>query len=351
MPSHPGWQGSVPDLADALALLFDNGALHYEKFEDETPDVKWITANTPGLKKLWEIVPFGNCQFASFRNAVLRLMGPEKGSLPRYPHPPRNRKLRFQEAGEQADMLRSICKHIRLQWYRRTSCSKPLAAWMDPFPVPPHFNKKKKEKGAQQAMPAAPNEPASVIRSGAAALVTDDQLAGHTDELASAERAARLWAGAAPDETASVIRSGAAALVRPMMRMVVTDDTADTAEPASAQHPMIAFHRGNWEMEALCGSDHEDDAEMVEATPPPVEVVDLEADDEADDDDDDDDDSLDDEEDVDREVVTIYGCDVIKDDDGAVREHKAWRMLVDVSSTQRIGTYKYLKNQKSISHH
>jgi hypothetical protein len=130
MESRAGWSGSVQDCADQLEALFANGNIEYDKSPNDSADEDAIESNALGLKNLFDLIPKGNGRWTTFVKAILKLM-----SSGRYPGAPKDLKRQLKEAENQASILRTICFHIRREWYRR---SKKM--WMrENFPRPDNF--------------------------------------------------------------------------------------------------------------------------------------------------------------------------------------------------------------------
>ena len=276
MPKSAGWAGAMEDLSLALVDLFALGKLTYEQKEDDLPDVSWIVAKTPALQKLWETVPHGNAKWSSLRNAILNLMNTN-----RYPGIP-SRQKRIGEAGDQANIVRTICHQIRDKWYKRSE-SRQMDEWMRPFPVPERFPCRNQGGwgGKRFALPES-----RLAAKGAAAEVP------------------LLAAAAAPQQRPSASRSGA----------------ADPTPCGSGADLMIAAHREQWDECDIMGAlEHVATAVEQRAVgwgePEVMEIgddgddCDIEIEDELDD----------------QQILTMYGFDT-----DAKGDRKAWRMMVDV---------------------
>ena len=120
-----GWKGDAATCATALYVLFAPGDLEYRSGQDDAPDDVAIVAMTPGLLALFALIPKGNGLYSTFVRAILEIMkagkygGTQGGPM----------RTRMKKAQDQAMILRTICFHIRREWYRR---SKKL--WMIAFP-------------------------------------------------------------------------------------------------------------------------------------------------------------------------------------------------------------------------
>ena len=308
MPKSAGWAGAMEDLSLALVDLFASGKLTYEQKEDDLPDVSWIVAKTPALQKLWETVPHGNAKWSSLRNAILNLMNTN-----RYPGIP-SRQKRIGEAGDQANIVRTICHQIRDKWYKRSE-SRQIDEWMRPFPVPERFPcRSSLHPALRHIHGAACNPPcAAALLAEAEAQTNDAEPASKRTvlmklrKLAEAEAAAEvplLAAAAAPQQRPSASRSGA----------------ADPTPCGGGADRMIAAHREQWDECDIMGAlEHVATAVEQRAVgwgePEVMEIgddgddCDIEIEDELDD----------------QQILTMYGFDT-----DAKGDRKAWRMMVDV---------------------
>jgi hypothetical protein len=81
---------------------------------------------TLGLVNMFALIPKGNGRWTMFGRAILNIMASNH-----YPGKPTDLKSQLKEAEEQATLLRTICFHIRREWYRKSS-----KWWMVHFPRP-----------------------------------------------------------------------------------------------------------------------------------------------------------------------------------------------------------------------
>lgn len=139
--SRAGWDGSVQKCASALASLFVDGKIRYVQLPSGPADDGWIIAHTSQLQALFKEIPKGNGNYSMFVKSILMLMN--DGS---YGNMPTNRQAQLKEAEEMSTSLRTICFHVRREWYRRSS--KP---WLAAFPRPVEAAQ------ATQAVVAAPD--------------------------------------------------------------------------------------------------------------------------------------------------------------------------------------------------
>ena len=115
-----------------LEVLMQHGKLSYEAQNFDPVDEEWILSNMDGLKNLFSHIPGGNGKYSMFVKAILQLMRtPQADGSESYANAPTTTKVQLKEAEEQATILRTVCFHIRREWYRKSH-----KTWMANFPRP-----------------------------------------------------------------------------------------------------------------------------------------------------------------------------------------------------------------------
>ena len=121
------FKGCVVTLAMAMVKLFEHfPSLPYDKSWNDPADEAGIGIMTAGLVAMCTADPTFNAPWAVLAKAIFILIG--KGILKHHPKTIGNQKQKQQVAEEEATKLRTIGRHIRREWYRRSN-----KQWMLPF--------------------------------------------------------------------------------------------------------------------------------------------------------------------------------------------------------------------------
>jgi hypothetical protein len=128
MDTRAGWVGSIDDCANALQPLFADGVIIYNRSPSDPADEDAIQGMN--LRLLFQVVPKGNARWSTLVKAILKLMS---GCL--FGNPPKDLKKQLKVAECQATVVRTICFHIRREWYRRSK-----KQWMLQFERPDNFD-------------------------------------------------------------------------------------------------------------------------------------------------------------------------------------------------------------------
>lgn len=155
MVSRASWNGTVDDCAKGLQPLLRDGRIRYSAGCDDPLDEEWLAVHAEKVKALFAEIPKGNGKYSMFVRTVLHIMDSEEFE---YKDVPKTRKAKLEEAEDVAATLRTICFHIRREWYRKSS--KPLIVQYFPRPskaAPPAV------PDVEVAPPAVPDVPVPAV--------------------------------------------------------------------------------------------------------------------------------------------------------------------------------------------
>jgi hypothetical protein len=153
MEGRAGWNGSVLECSQALRVLLAPGKPTYRPQPSDPCDDVWMVEHMNGIHNMFSIIPRGNGKYSTFVKGVLKVMSDKDME---YANVPTTLNLQLREAETAAAVLRTVCFHVRREWYRRST-----KQWVKDLPRP------RDAGGAGEA--AAPPPPALAPAAAAAA--------------------------------------------------------------------------------------------------------------------------------------------------------------------------------------
>ena len=121
-----GWDGDFHALANCLRPLYTSGGRAlYESSWDACPKVDRIAALTPQILEIASVAPKLNVLWSTFSKAILHIALSKDSGVDG------NKTQKKTFAGDEATQWRCMLRHIRREWYRKST-----KEWMLPFVSP-----------------------------------------------------------------------------------------------------------------------------------------------------------------------------------------------------------------------